>query len=152
MHPFFKSVFRTISMLGFAAVIGVVAATFTTCGIGLAHDTGTWCALPFVWFIGFPVAITTAIIFGLPLTLIFRKLRLTKWWQFGLTGFVCAMPIWSELAEPFSSARWVQSGFYDSLNYLGSGCAGGLAYWWITRKFGMRGATSRGRGESDGPA
>ena len=139
-------------MLAVAAVIGVAAATSTTCGVALAHDTRTWCGLPFVWFIGFPVAIVAAIVLGLPLTLIFWKLRLTRWWQFGLTGLVCAMPIWSVLAQPFGSTRWAQSGFFDSLNYLGSGFVGGLAYWWITRKFGIRGGTPEAPGESGGPA
>ena len=130
-----------MSMLGVAAVIGVTIATFTTCGIGLVHGTGTWCALPLVWFIGFPLAITNALIVGLPLAFLFCKLRLTRWWQFAVTGFICATPVWMELAEPFTSVRWAQFGLYDSLNYLGSGLAGGLAYWWISQKVGMRRGT-----------
>jgi hypothetical protein len=147
-----KSVFRTASMLGVAAVIGVIAATFTTCGVGLAHGTGTWCALPLVWFIGFPIAIIAALIFGLPLALLFWKLRLTRWWQFVMAGFICAIPIWIELAEPFTSVRWAQSGLYDSLNYLGSGLASGLAYWWICQKVGMRNVSDEIAQESNRPA
>lgn len=138
MHPIARQFFRTTSMLGFAAVIGVTAATFTTCGVGLAHGTGTWCALPLFWLIGFPMAIVAALIFGLPLALIFWKLRLTPWWQFGIAGVVSAIPMWIELSQPFTSVRWAQSGLYDSLNYLGSGLAGGIAYWWISRKVGIR--------------
>ena len=134
MRPTARSIFRATAMLAFAAAIGVTAATSTTCGVGLAHGTGTWCALPLVWLIGFPIAIVVALIFGLPLALVFRKLRLTRWWQFALAGFTCAVPTWMDLAEPFTSVRWAQSGLYDSLNYLGSGCAGGLAYWWISQK------------------
>ena len=141
MHPSARLVFRTMSMLGVAAVIGVTIATFTTCGVGLAHGTGTWCALPLVWFIGFPLAITNALIFGLPLAFLFCKLRLTRWWQFAVTGFICATPVWIELAEPFTSVRWAQFGLYDSLNCLGSGLAGGLAYWWISQKVGIRRGT-----------
>ena len=138
-----------MSKLGVAAVIGVVVATSTTCGVGLAHGTGTWCALPLVWFFGFPLAIIAALIFGLPLALLFWKLRLTRWWQFGITGFLCAIPAWMELAEPFASVRWAQSGLYDSLNYLGSGLAGGLAYWWICQKVGMCSSTNEMVGESN---
>lgn len=138
MHLTVRSVLRTMSMLGFAAVIGVAIATFTTCGVGLACGTGAWCALPLVWFIGFPLAVIAALVFGLPLALLFWKLRLARWWQFGITGFICAIPVWIELAEPFTSVRWMQSGLYDSLNYLGSGLAGGLAYWWICQKVGIR--------------
>lgn len=138
-----------MSMLGVAAVIGVTGATFTTCGVGLAHGTGTWCGLPLVWFIGFPIAIVAALIFGLPLALLFWKFRLTNWWQFGMAGFTCAVPFWFELAEPFTSVRWAQSGFYDSLNYLGSGLAGGLAYWWICQKIGFRNGTDEMSQESN---
>jgi hypothetical protein len=141
VHLTVKSVLRTMSMLGFAAIIGVAVATSTTCGVGLTHGTGTWCALPLVWFIGFPLAVMAALIFGLPLAFLFWKLRLTHWWQFGITGFICAIPLWIELAEPFTSVRWARSGLYDSLNYLGSGLAGGLAYWWICQKVGIRSTT-----------
>ena len=141
-----------MSMLGFAAVIGVTVATFTTCGVGLAHGTGIWCALPLVWFIGFPLAVITALIFGLPLAFVFWKLRLTRWWQFGISGFICAIPLWIKLAEPFTSVRWAQSGLYDSLNYHGSGLAGGLAYWWICQKVGIRSGTDEMAQESNRPA
>lgn len=129
-------------MHGGAAVIGVAGATSTTCGVGLVHGTGTWCGLPWVWFIGFPLAIITALILGLPLALLFWKFRLTQWWQFGITGFISAIPVWIVLAQPFTSVRWVQSGLYDSLNYLGSGLASGLAYWWICRKVGLHDDTA----------
>ena len=42
-----------------------------------------------------------------------------------------AVPFWYSLAQPFESARWVQSGFFDSINYLGSGVLAGLAFWWL---------------------
>jgi hypothetical protein len=141
-----------MSMLGVAAIIGVALATSTTCGVGLAHGTETWCALPLVWFIGFPLAVIAALIFGLPLAVLFWKLRLTHWWQFGIAGFICAIPLWIELAEPFTSIRWAESGLYDSLNYLGSGLAGGLAYWWICHKIGIRSSTDEMTQECNGPA
>lgn len=133
-----KSVLRTMMMLGIAAVIGVTVATSATCGVGLAHGTGTWCALPLSWLIGFPFAIIAALVFGLPVAFLFWKLRLTRCWQFGTAGLMCAIPFWMELAAPFTSVRWVQSGFYDSLNYLGSGLAGGVACWWICQRAGIR--------------
>ena len=133
-----KSVLRTMLMLGIAAVIGVTVATSATCGVGLAHGTGTWCALPLAWLIGFPFAIIAALVFGLPVAFLFWKLRLTRCWQSGTAGFMCAIPFWIELATPFTSVRWAQSGFYDSLNYLGSGLAGGVAYWWICQRAGIR--------------
>jgi hypothetical protein len=127
-----------LSMLAVAAVMGVMAATSLTCGVGLFNGTATWCGLPLAWFIGFPFAIATSLVFGVPLTLIFLKFGLKRWWQFALVGLLAALPLWLDLAQPFASARWQKSGFYDSLNYLGSGCAAGLAYWWIWKKFGVR--------------
>jgi len=129
---------KTMSMLGFAAVIGVTGATSVTCAVGLAHGTGTWCGLPLAWFIGFPIAIIVALVFGLPLAFLFWKFQVRRWWQFGITGFICALPVWNDLAQPFASVRWSQSGLYDSLNYLGSGLAGGLAYWWLREKVVIR--------------
>jgi hypothetical protein len=141
-----------MSMLGLAAVIGVAIATFTTCGVGLVHGTGTWCALPLVWFIGFPLAIIAAFVFGLPPAFLFWKLHPTRWWQFGITGFICAIPVWIALAEPFTSVRWAQSGLHDSLNYLGSGLAGGLAYWSICHKVGIRRNTDEMAQDASRPA
>ena len=148
MHPTPKPV----SVLVSAAVIGVTAATCSTCGVGLVNGTKIWCASPIFWFSGFPVAIGTAIIFGLPLTLIFWKLRLARWWQFGMAGFVCAIPFWIELSKPLTSASWMESGLYDSLNYLGSGFLGGLSYWWMSRKSGIGESRSKTAQEPDEPA
>jgi hypothetical protein len=41
-----------LSMLAVAAVMGVMAATFFTCGVGLANGTSTWCGLPLAWRTG----------------------------------------------------------------------------------------------------
>jgi hypothetical protein len=126
---------RIVSMLCVAAVLGVVAATFCTCGIGLVSGTSTWCGLPLFWFIGFPMAIVSALVFGAPVAFIYRRFGLVQWWQFVLGATIAAIPFWFELAEPFDSPRWKQSGFFDSLNYLGSGAFAGLFYWWFVTKF-----------------
>lgn len=139
-------------MLGVAAIIGVATATSATCGVGLVHGTGTWCWLHWTWLFGFPVAVIAAIIFGLPLAFLFRKLHLTRWWQFGITGFICAIPVWIRLAQPFTSVRWTQSGLYDSMNYLGSGVASGLAYWWIGQKTDIGSNTDEITQKFNGPA
>ena len=54
--------------------------------------------------------------------------------------------------QPFASVRWAQSGLYDSLNYLGSGLAGGLAYWRICQKVGIRSSNDDMAGQSSRPA
>lgn len=75
------------------------------------------------------MAILCALVLGLPAYAAMRRWNLDRWWQFTLGGFVLAVPFWNELAQPFGSVRWAQSGFFDSLNYLGSGAVGGLVFW-----------------------
>ncbi|MET3918553.1 hypothetical protein ABID97_005384 [Variovorax sp. OAS795] len=58
-----------------------------------------------------------------------KRWNLKRWWQFALGGLLLAVPFWNELAVPFDSVRWAQSGLFDSLNYLGSGAVGGLVFW-----------------------
>jgi hypothetical protein len=122
---------RTIGLLCLAAVLGVTVATAGTCGVGLATGTGTWCGLPLYWIVGFPPAVLVAVIFGLPAHLLFQRIGLRSWVWFVVGGLLFSVPVWHSLAQPFDSPRWVQSGFFDSLNYLGSGAFGGLAFWWL---------------------
>ena len=117
-----------------AAILGVVTATGSACGIGLASGTDTWCWLGWVWLIAFPTAIAFALFIGLAAALLYRKLGLTHWWQFLIGGTLIAIPYWLAMAEPFASVRWEQSGFFDSLNYLGSGALGGIWFWWLSRR------------------
>jgi ABC-type spermidine/putrescine transport system permease subunit II len=131
---------KAFALLCLAAVAGVVGATAVTCGVGLAHGTGTWCGLPLYWIVGIPPAIFSALVFGLPAYWLFRKVGLRRWWQFVLGGLVFAIPVWYELAQPFESARWRASGFFDSLNYLGTGALAGFAFWWLM--FRMRGVNA----------
>jgi len=122
------------ALLGLAAIIGVSAATSTSCGIGLLAGTSTWCGLPMSWLVGWPIAVVTAVVLGLPTYLAFKRLGLVRWWHFALGGALLAAPFWYQLAQPFSSARWMSSGSYDSLNYLGSGLLAGLAFWWLSTR------------------
>ena len=125
---------RTIGLLCLAACAGVTIVTAGTCGVGLLTGTGTWCGLPLYWVFGFPPAIVFAVVLGVPAHFIFQRLRLRAWWLFGLVGFLFALPVWYSLAQPFTSSRWIQSGFFDSLNYLSSGVVAGLTYWWLAIK------------------
>lgn len=124
---------RTLALLCIAAVLGVVTATSSTCGIGLIAGTTTWCWMPGLWLFAFPVATVFAVVLGFPAALLYRRLGLVRWWQFAVGGAVIAVPFWFEAALPFASPRWQQSGFYDSLNYLGSGLFGGLWFWFLLR-------------------
>lgn len=122
---------RTIGLICLAAVLGVTIATAGTCAVGLATGSGTWCGLPLYWFIGFPSAILVAVVLGLPAHLLFKHVGLWSWGWFVVGDLLFAVPVWHSLAQPFDSPRWAQSGFFDSLNYLGSGAIGGLVFWWL---------------------
>jgi hypothetical protein len=124
-------VLRAIFFLALAAVVGVVGATSSACVVGLATGTDTWCGFPLVWPIGIIFAVPAAVLFGVPADLLYRKAGLRRWWQFVVGGSLLALPFWYELAQPFTSSRWQINGFFDSLNYLGSGAIAGLAYWWL---------------------
>ena len=120
---------RSIALLALAAVLGVVGGTSSACVIGVTQGTSTWCGFPLVWPIGAMLAIPVAILFGVPAELLFRRVGLLRWWQFVIGGVVLSLPLWYTLAQPFESPRWQASGFFDTLNYIGSGALGGLSYW-----------------------
>jgi hypothetical protein len=125
---------RISVLMCLAAILGVVVATSSSCVVGLGTGTGTWCGLPWFWLVGFPVALVSTLLLGVPTAFIFRKFHFERWWQFIIGGAAVAVPFWYQLAQPFGSARWQQSGFFDTLNYLGSGAFGGLFFWWLLRK------------------
>jgi hypothetical protein len=117
-----------------ASAIGTMLATSVTCGIGLGFGTDTWCGVGYFWLVGIPIAISVGVVFGLPIDLALSRLGLRAWWQYALCGLIIASPVWYSFAQPFSSARWEQSGAFDTLNYLGSGVFGAVAYWALCRK------------------
>jgi hypothetical protein len=121
------------SLLCFSAVLGVVAATTGTCLAGLTTGTGTWCG-GLILVIGVPAGVVVGVALGFPLQLLFSRLNLRQWWQYVLGGTLLAVPIWYELAGPFTTARWEHAGFFDSMNLLGSGAAAGLFFWYFSVK------------------
>lgn len=122
-----------LSLAALASILGVTAAAMSSCGIGLALGTGTWCS-PAIWFIGSFFAMAAALIGGLPMWFLFRRLGLERHWQYVLGGMLCALPLWYALAQPFDSARWQHAGGLDSLNYLGSGAFGGFFFWLLSKR------------------
>jgi len=124
---------KILSLLCFSAVMGVVAATSGTCVTGLAIGTGTWCG-GLTLVIGVPASLVVGVVLGFPLQLLFTRLNLRQWWQYVLGGTLLAVPIWHELAGPFTTARWEHAGIFDSMNLLGSGAAAGLFFWYFSVK------------------
>ena len=80
------------------------------------------------------MAVVAAVILGTPLYFVFRRLGLQAWWQHALAGIIAAVPVWLLLAQPFAPVRWEQSGFYDTLNYLGTGVLAALVFHALSRR------------------
>jgi hypothetical protein len=117
-----------------AAVVGIVAASTTTCVVGLSTGTDTWCGA-LIPVAGAPIAIIYALVAGLPAYFLFRRLRFASWWQYALGGLLVAVPAWYVLSRPFSGASWKYGafGYFESLNHLGSGLFAGLVFYFLVR-------------------
>ena len=126
-------VLTTLGLLCLASVAGILGASSATCGVGLIQGTSTWCGVHLMLLFGAPIAIAVALILGYPAYALFRRWNLRHWWMFALGGLVLAIPIWYALVSPIGGARWEAAGFYDSVNYLGTGLFAGLAFWWLTK-------------------
>ena len=79
------------------------------------------------------MAVVVAVIAGPVLHFTFWRLRFQSVWHYAIAGVLASLPLWFALAQPFESARWQQSGLYDTLNYVGSGLLAALCYWLLTR-------------------
>src|SRR5262245_36552400 len=49
-----------------SSVLGVVVATSFTCGVGLIEGTSTWCGSGLFWLVGWPFAVSAALVIGVP--------------------------------------------------------------------------------------
>jgi uncharacterized membrane protein len=123
-----------ILCLAVSAALGTMLATSFTCGVGKLNGTDTWCGVGYFWIVGIPIAVVVAFVAAWPLLLIFRRLKLRKSWHYAAAGVLAAAPVWLALAQPFSSVRWLQAGLYDTLNYLGTGLAAALVYWFLAKR------------------
>ena len=127
-----------------AAIAGVMIATTASCLIGLSIGTGTWCSPGLMAISGVPIAVVCALVAGLPAYLLFRRLHFTSWWHYALGGLLIAVPGWYLMAMPFSSPRWQSAGFFDSLNYLGSGLCAGVVFYFLVRMQSVHRASNVG--------
>ena len=126
-------VLTTIGLLCLAAVVGILAATSVTCGVGLVQGTDTWCGFHLMLLFGSPIAIPVALLLGFPAFLIYKRWNVRTWWMFALGGLLLATPVWYLLVSPIGNPRWEAAGLYDSINYLGTGLFGGLAFWLLRK-------------------
>ena len=82
-------------------------------------------------FVGSLFAIFSALIFGWPLSLIFRRFGFIQWWQFCIGGVICAFPLWAAWFYPFDGGHWEAYRITNSLYFYGIGSLGGFLYWWF---------------------
>jgi hypothetical protein len=129
-----------ILCLAISAAIGTMLATSMTCAMGKLNGTQTWCGVGYFWIVGIPMAVAVALVTGGPLVFALRWLKIGSIWHYAVSGFLAAVPVWFALSQPFASARWLQAGPYDSLNYLGTGVLSAICYWFLAKATFGKGA------------
>jgi hypothetical protein len=84
---------------------------------------------PWAFPIGLALSYPTALLFGMPLLIILRRRNWLAWWQFGLCGAVCVLPLelfyWSVGVPPHLEAF----GFFNAVLLEGWGILTGLIFW-----------------------
>lgn len=80
-------------------------------------------------FVGSIFAVISALLFGWPLSLIYRRFRFVKWWQFSIGGAIGAFPFWVAWFYPFNSTHWEMHRVGSSVYFYGVGIVSGYFYW-----------------------
>jgi len=125
----------TILFLVAAAALGVMSSTGLMCGFGHFYSPTTTCDLRLFWMFGIPIAVAFALLIGFPGTLLFKKFKLFRWWQFVLGATLIAVPFYIFMGEPFKLNRNWDDYEFDIFLYLGSGALSGLFYWFFASIF-----------------
>lgn len=121
--------------LGFAVApaMGLCALAVVLCVVAAETQSFSQCwsggdSLFLVWAFGGIFAYPVAIVFGIPLLLVFRKKHWLDWWQVTLGGFIAGLLstiIWSL----FAGLTW-ETGLFLLL-FCGVGVISALAFWAI---------------------
>jgi hypothetical protein len=116
-------------------ITGSVAAVFiSTVGMGLFSSEvseGQFVSVVLIYsLVGSVFAVFSAFIFGSPLSLLFRRFGLVRWWQYCMGGAVCAFPFWFAWFYPFNTGHWVAFRVSNSAYFYSVGVIAGFIYWW----------------------
>lgn len=78
--------------------------------------------------LAFPVVLVAGTAFGLPMLLLFRKLRWLSWWHAMIGGALCAAPLVLYYLS-INPGHTEHVGLYNSVYAIGLGSLGGLVAW-----------------------
>jgi len=127
---------RRVVIKGFA--YAVATPVVLACIAGTLYVGGSLAAAPFAWiyagFMALPVAVGAVLVFGIPLYLVYRRLRFTSLWAYVAAGFVLsagvtAFEVWSEFTAGYEHANQAMLAHVVQLVSLISGPAAAAMFW-----------------------
>jgi hypothetical protein len=111
-------------------ILATFVATLIMCIISHEVSSTQFIGVLFTYtFVGSIFAVISALLFGWPLSLIYRRFRFVKWWQFSIGGAICAFPFWVAWFYPFNSTHWEMHRVGSSAYFYGVGIISGYFYW-----------------------
>jgi hypothetical protein len=121
-------IFMTLFFLGVAATLGVLSATYMSCGVDMMSHPMMTCDAEKILPFGIAIGAAFALLIGYPTSRLFMKLKYFRCWQFVLGATLIATPFYVIMGEPFKT-DWADNGRVFFILYLGSGAFSGLYYW-----------------------
>ena len=113
-----------------APLLGAFISTFFMCLMSEAVSSNSFFSILIMYTLaGYIFSILSAVMFGLPLSAIFRRLDLKRWWQYGIGGLLCAIPFWLLWFFPFDTEHWKQYRLINSIYFFSVGLTSGIIYW-----------------------
>jgi len=106
-----------------------LALAFTLTPLLPAFYPAIFLAEPWAIPAGLALAYPSALLFGLPLGLLFKRMCWRKWWQFALGGAACALPSVVLYALIGTPAHFQRFGSLPALGLLFIGACSGAAFW-----------------------
>ena len=114
-----------------APALGAFGGTFLIC-LGPEVSLHQFFGVLFVYsIVGSVFGTISAVLFGWPISLIFRKLNLFKLWHFAFGCAVCAAPFWAAWFYPFNTGHWAAFKVSNSIYFYSVGVLSGVIYWFL---------------------
>jgi hypothetical protein len=114
-----------------APALGAFSGAFLFCLISEISLNKFFSVLFLYSIVGALFGIISAVLFGWPISLIFRKLNLVRLWHFAVGGAVCAAPFWTAWFYPFNTGHWAAFKVSNSIYFYGVGVLAGVIYWFL---------------------
>ena len=123
---------KSVQGIFLAPILASIICTLTMCiispHVGLSQIISAFIIYSAV---GSIFGVVSAVMFGWPLYLLFNKFKICRWWQFGLGGVICTIPIWVAWFYPFNTGHWQTYVFSNSIYFFSVGGLAGLLFWYF---------------------